>query len=262
MIKYSSVNIALIGRLALIAVPLVVLGLGLAQVLQTGPSEVRLAGYATSLDGRTRNQKYNTLESLRALDRVRIEAGETFSFNEAVGTWSTDAGYRKAPVSYNGQLVWAVGGGVCQTSTTLYNAALLAGLDVTERHRHHFAPGYVPPGRDAAVAYNTIDLKLRNPHPWPVTMRAGQKGQQVVIEIYGAAPLDATYRIDADIEEIRPADTLRGGRATAQARLIHPGKPGVRVTTWRVVVDGDDAHRELLGEDDYPSMPRVVLYER
>lgn len=248
--------------LLVLLLPLVLLAGGAWLLVRQEPPEVRLAAYATSLEGRTRNQRYNTLESLRHLDGLRLDPGATLSFNDSIGTWSQDAGYRKAPVSYNGQLVWAIGGGVCQTSTTLYNAALLAGLDVTERHRHHFAPGYVSPGRDAAVAYNTLDLKIRNPHPWPVRFAAHRQGQQVVVEVFGAAPPATSVSLVSDLHEVRAADTLRGGRPTAEAVLVHPGKPGVRVTTWRVLTGPQGVVRELLSEDDYPSMPRVVVHDR
>ncbi len=132
------------------------------------PINKSLGGYVTTLDGRTRSQRANALRAARRVNGTVIKPGQTFSFNRTVGPWTRDAGYVKAPVSYDGVMVQDWGGGVCQTSTALYNAALIAGLDIPERHRHTRAPRYAPAGRDAAVAPNTADLLIHNPYPWPV----------------------------------------------------------------------------------------------
>src|SRR5690349_13198224 len=124
----------------------------LAQLMATPSPQVEIAGYATSLQGRTHGQRHNAELAAAALDGKTIAPGAVFSFNQTVKSWSLDEGYVKAPVSFDGELVRAYGGGVCQTSTTLYNAALLAGLPILERHPHVFRPQYITPGRDAAVA--------------------------------------------------------------------------------------------------------------
>lgn len=220
-----------------------------------------LAGYTTTLAGRTRNQRHNAVQSLMRLDGVTLAPGAEFAFNAQVGSWSRDAGYRKAPVSYNGQLVWAWGGGVCQTSTTLYNAALLAGLDITERHRHHFAPGYVPPGRDAAVAYGHFDLKLRNPYPFPVTMHTWSRGDQLCVELRTPQAIAPAVELVTEVAETRPAPVFIAGSREKSAALVHPGKPGFRVRTWRVRKGDAGVIRELISQDDYPALPRVVAHK-
>jgi hypothetical protein len=93
------------------------------------------------------------LRAAAALNGAVIAPGRELSFNHVVASWTPDRGFVLAPVSYDGQLVVDWGGGVCQTSTTLYNAALLAGMEITERHRHFWPPRYAPPGADAAVHF-------------------------------------------------------------------------------------------------------------
>ena len=117
--------------------------------------EKTLSSYVTTFAGRLTDQSHNAALAARKLDGVIVLPGEVLSFNESVGTWSRDQGYRKAPVSFSGTLVNTWGGGVCQTSTTLYNACLLVGMEVVERHHHQFAANYVPPGRDASVIRRT-----------------------------------------------------------------------------------------------------------
>src|SRR5258708_4116868 len=119
--------------------------LGLAALMLAtlaGPParEVELAGYATSLEGRTDSQRINARMAAEALNGKIIGTGVVFSFNKVVKSWSFDQGFLKAPVSYDGELVQAYGGSVCQASTTLYNAARLPGRTIVEGHRHAFPP--------------------------------------------------------------------------------------------------------------------------
>jgi vancomycin resistance protein YoaR len=236
----------------------------LAAALAAAPAqEVQLAAFSTSLRGRTASQRHNTRLSAIALDGAIVRPGETFSFNQRVRSWTVDRGYVKAPVSYDGELVRAFGGGVCQTSTTLYNAALLAGLPVVERNAHVFAPTYVTPGRDAAVAQYDIDLRFRNPHSWPIRVAAHLDGDRVEVRLFGRAAAAATVRVETRVLGVTPParltrafDAARGGPLT---RLKSAGLAGFRVRTERVFLEGGiEVRRELLSEDGYPSMNRVV----
>jgi vancomycin resistance protein YoaR len=185
-----------------------------------------------------------------------IEPGATFSSNENVGSFSRDQGYRKAPVSYNGQLIDSWGGGVCQTSTTLYNAALLSGMKIVERSRHRFAPGYVPPGRDAAVAYSSIDLKFKNPHPYPVRILGEMKGERLTLGIYAPQHLKEKPRIVEVVREPQHPVTYTIGAEGPRAKLRNSGKAGFQVAVYRVCGNS----RELISTDSYPAMGRVIDY--
>lgn len=247
-------------RVLAIAIPLGTAGLcGLvawAALGQDQPRERVLATYSTPLEGRMRSQRHNAELCLDRLDGREIGPHEVFSFNRSVGTWSRDRGYRKAPVSYNGQLVNSWGGGVCQTSTTLYNAALLGGLEIVERHRHRFAPGYVPPGRDAAVAFDRIDLRFANPYPFPIRLRGAVENGRLVIRILG----QGTPRASTVTTEVRQTRqplvmTIAGGRT---GRVRNSGKSGYEVLVWRTM----DGRRQLVSVDDYPAMNRIVEYRQ
>ncbi len=218
------------------------------------PNEVVVSRYATSLDGRNRAQRQNAELALSRLDGTVVNPGETFSFNRKVGSFSRDQGYRKAPVSYNGQLVDSWGGGVCQASTTLYNTALLAGMQIVERNRHRFSPSYVEPGRDAAVAFNTIDLKFRNPYDFPVRIHAGEQGNRVDIEMLAAHPLPAQPSVVSDIEQVHdPAVFLIGNRKDFN-KMRNSGKPGFEVSVYRMTGN----RKELISADSYPAMNRIL----
>ncbi len=236
----------------------VVIAVGALVIALTGQSaeQVTMSRFITPLDGRMSNQRHNAILCLKQLDGTVVQPGETFSFNDTVGTWSRDKGYRRAPVSFGGLLVDSWGGGVCQTSSTLYNAALLAGMQIEERHRHHYAPTYIPPGRDAAVAFPNIDLKFVNPYDFPIEIKGTVTPNGVVIDVVGAQKPSDGVRIEQRIADVaRPQELLIGsGR---YGRVRNPGHTGFSVETYRVTGDT----RELLSVDSYPVMNKIVEYK-
>lgn len=226
-------------------------GLVWANVRAVPPvSEKRLAGYTTSLKGRKKAQIRNAALAARALEGQVIGPGKAFSYNAVVSANDQEAGYVPAPVSVEGTMVPALGGGVCQTSTTLYNAALLAGLVVLERHPHTIAPKYVPPGRDAAVAWPGVDLRLKNPYPFVVRLRARVLGERLSVEVVGEKSLSQSIGLETRVLSVQePARRSITGRRRSSA-----GVAGLRVATYRSVA----GKRERLSDDTYATLDEVV----
>lgn len=234
-------------------------GMGYRLAGASKPAEFEIAGYATSLRGRTAGQRHNACKAADAFNGKIIAPGAVFSFNSTVKSWSADQGFVKAPVSYDGELIKAYGGGVCQTSTTLYNAALLAGLPIVERHAHVFAPHYVPPGLDAAVAQRNIDLRFRNPYPWPIRLRASAIGDHLEVRIFGAKPILQTVEISTEILSVSvPARLTRlthfNPLNMGNSYTRNPGAIGCRVVSYRTL----SQRRERLSDDTYQAMDRIV----
>lgn len=220
----------------------------------TWPEDKVVASFATSLQGRTPGQRHNALLALKRLNGAVVKPGETFSFNHRVGTFSRDQGYRRAPVSYDGQLIDDWGGGVCQSSTTLYNAALLAGMTIVERNHHRFAPGYVGPGRDAAVAFSSVDLKFANPFSFPVHLATRVDGDCLLVEVKADHALPVQPHIVSEVRDLVAPRTFRVDDGTRRPRVRTAGKTGFDVTVVRI--EGD--RREIISRDTYPVMNRVV----
>lgn len=216
--------------------------------------ERQLAVYITSFDGRMTDQTHNAVLAAKRLNGLTIPPGGTLSFNDRVGTWSRDQGYRKAPVSFSGTLVSTWGGGVCQTSTTLYNACLLAGMEVIERHHHQFAANYVPPGRDAAVAFPNIDLKMRNNFDFPVRIKTATSGNKLIVQVMGTGTGPAVT-VEERVVQTKPAGRFRLGSG-AIGRLRNPGKDGYQVNVFRTIGN----RRQLVNSDTYPAMSQVVEF--
>jgi vancomycin resistance protein YoaR len=126
--------------------------------------ETELSTFSTPLKSGVANRITNIKLTCNKINEHVLKPGDTFSFNQLVGPCTAEEGYKKAEIYVNKKIVFALGGGNCQVSTTLYNAALaVPGLDITERHEHNGrAVDYIEDGKDATVSYNTKDLKLTN----------------------------------------------------------------------------------------------------
>lgn len=247
----------LIGLLAAAALVTIVVAL-----VAWAPREVTLGSFTTSLRERSSSQRHNARLAARALDGTVIAPREQLSFNALVGPWTADKGFEKAPVSYDGEMVLAWGGGVCQTSTTLYNAALLAGMEIVERHPHQWPARYAAPGRDAAVAFDSIDLILGNSLGQPVTIRVDCEGEHLTIWLVGREHPKVITGIERQVHDVIPPSTVvrsdsRYGRGIRRTETV--GRPGYTVTTQRVFTqNGREVRRELISHDRYRPINKLI----
>jgi vancomycin resistance protein VanW len=253
---------AWVGLRSLLAAALVLGGAWVATRPQPRPDGQHvLASTCTSLAGRTNAQRANALLAASLLNGRRLPPGGELSFNRCVGEWTPRRGFVRAPVSSGGILVQAHGGGVCQTSTTLYGAALRAGLTILERHRHEVRPRYAPPGLDAAVAFGAADLRIRNDYAFPVQFRAGAVGDLLTVSLLGAGPA-ARCRLEVNGEPggaARPLLVGGLGRSGGRRIMRQAGSPAWAVTTTRLwIVAGRPDRREVMSVDRYRAASAVI----
>ncbi|WJQ84161.1 VanW family protein [Brevibacillus brevis] len=147
-----------------------------------------LGFYYSSMKNSTDERKHNITQALSKIHNEKIKPQQVFSFNEIVGNSNLpEGGWQKAGVIQNGQLADDYGGGICQVSSTLYNAAAEAGMIMVERHNHSKSVRYVPVGQDATVAYGYMDFKFVNLYDFPVKIKAkSYDDEHVVIAIIRA----------------------------------------------------------------------------
>ncbi len=158
--------------------------------------------FYTSYSSSTPERKSNIKLATLSLDKTFVDVGGEFSFNKTVGARTTERGYKTSKIIVGGEFVDGIGGGVCQVSTTLYNALLLAGLNVIEYHPHSLPVSYVCPSFDAMVSYNFADLRFINNTDNPIILHTIATDSTITVEIYGE-PNDYTYsRQSVLIEEI------------------------------------------------------------
>ncbi len=194
---------------------------------------VLLATYASEYPTAQIGRSWNIDLAARRLDGAIIHPGETLSFNRTVGPRGLADGFRRAPELLNGDRVEGVGGGVCQVASTLYAAALDAGIAIEARAPHSRASGYVPTGRDATVSFeHDIDLKLRNDLDVAVQVRMRAVGGQLTAELYAERPSGRT--VSVEFERARAADGS-----------------GLRVVTVRSIAADGAVSREIVSRDVY-----------
>ena len=144
-----------------------------------------LAKFSTNYNARDTDRTTNLrLAAEQSLGPV-LMPGQTFSYNTVVGERTIAAGYKEAAMYQNGEVVDGLGGGICQISTTLYNAVLYSNLEIVERRNHQFVPSYAKAGRDATVVYGSIDFKFKNTRNYPVKILCTVSGGVAKCEIYG-----------------------------------------------------------------------------
>ncbi|MGE5554042.1 MAG: VanW family protein [Betaproteobacteria bacterium] len=222
-----------------------------------------LAKYTTRFEPNDQNRVHNIRLAAEALDGTLLRPGEVLSFNLVVGPRTAARGYRPAPEILRERFVVGIGGGVCQVSSTLYNAALLAGLEVPERTAHSQPLGYVPPGRDATVYYGLVDLKVRNTRNRPVVVATAVGWDTLTVAFCGQREDSPEVRLASsplvpvepgpEVVEVDPA--LREG----ERRVVEEARPGYRVRLYRLYLrSGRPVASEVVSEDYYPPRRRRV----
>lgn len=146
-----------------------------------------IAQYTTYFDSSQVNRTENILLAAKALDGKLCAPGERFSFNESVGQRTAEAGYKEALIIEGNTFTLGLGGGVCQVSSTLYNAVILAELEILERHPHSLPVSYVPAGQDATVAFPVLDFKFRNSTDAYLLIRSFVEGNTLTFQLYAKA---------------------------------------------------------------------------
>ncbi|HHY91855.1 MAG TPA: hypothetical protein GX511_00780 [Firmicutes bacterium] len=221
-----------------------------------------VALYTTRFQAANRDRTYNLKLGAQAVDGQIVLPGQVFSFNEVVGPREAEQGYREAPVIIKNELVPGIGGGICQVSSTLYNAVLLAGLDPVERTNHSLPSAYVGLGRDATVAYGSIDFKFKNTRPEPVMLGSRVHGNELTVAVFGT-PREEKVEITATVTEEIPFPVLFQQDPTlkpGEDKLKQEGKPGYKVTVRRRVRRAGQVVRDqVVSHDTYHPQPEVHL---
>jgi len=155
--------------------------------------------FSTGFYSSSAERKNNIQVALKALDGLVIEEGEVFSFNEITGERNEKSGYKEAKIISGGTFVSGLGGGVCQVSTTLYNACLLSGLEIIESHNHSLPVSYVEPSFDAMVSFGSSDLKVRNNSGGKIIITTSSENDICKVKIFG---LKNKYKITRQSEKI------------------------------------------------------------
>ena len=224
---------------------------------------VGLVGAYTTIYGGEPNRIHNVQLVARLIDHHLIAPGETFSFNETTGERSAEKGFREAPVIINGELQTGIGGGVCQVSTTTFNAAYESGLKITERTNHALYISHYPQGRDATVNYPDTDLKFVNDTDRWLLLRTWVGANSLTVALYGTP---VHRKIESEVAPLRetgapPVKKVKNPELLVGQKVVEDaGSPSLATKVTRRVYT---ANGKLLHDDawlsSYRAEPRVVL---
>ena len=188
---------------------------------------------------------------------------DIFSFNDITGLRSRAGGYHEAPVIVNGRLVPGVGGGVCQVSTTLYNAVIRSDLKIIERRNHSLPVSYVPLGQDATVTDDYIDFKFQNNKSYPIYIESYITADTLYTRIYGKKKDNIVIQLQSEIMEvISPKVEIKKdpNLVVGERKIIHEAKNGYRVDTYKVYFEsGVQIKREHISRDYYAPVNGEII---
>ena len=222
-----------------------------------------LSSYSTNYSSSNSNRSTNIALAASKINGKVLMPGEEFSFNNTVGKRTTSAGFKVATVYSNGQVTTDVGGGICQVSSTLYNAVLKANLEITNRRNHTFTVGYVPIGLDATVSWGSPDFKFKNSRNYPIKIVATTSNKNLYIKIYGmkeeveyevelvsyktgTVPYSTVYTTDASLPK-------------GQTKVVQSGSNGAKSVAYRVLkLNGKEVSRTLLSKDTYSPHNQII----
>ncbi|MEG6510597.1 VanW family protein [Desulforamulus ruminis] len=222
----------------------------------------KIGEFTTYFDGENTNRRMNIKLAADKINNLMLKPGQEFSFNQTVGARTAAAGFRPARVIVGNEFDEALGGGICQVSTTLYNAILLANLTLVERHNHSLAVSYVPLGRDAAVAWDLLDFKFKNTLPGHAYLRTNTGRNYITVQVYGDTKTKQDVTIRSWVTETVEADPIikeDSSLAPGEETVVDAGYKGFKAQAERIIRDnGEIVGREALPASRYYPKAKII----
>lgn len=223
----------------------------------------KLQEFSTRYDASNWGRSENLKIATKKIDGTVLMPNQQFSFNSVVGERTVQEGYKNAAIFAGDTVVDGLAGGICQVSSTLYNAALLSNLQIDERYNHSFKTSYLEVGRDATVVYGSKDFKFTNNRSYPIKIEGSAENGVVNFAIYGIEE-DTEYKINIIpiITSTIPYTTQTitdYSLAPGSQQVTQGGSSGYRVTTYKEkVLNGAVISKEVISNDIYKAMTRIV----
>ncbi|NLM60970.1 MAG: hypothetical protein GX193_02715, partial [Clostridiales bacterium] len=217
----------------------------------------------TTLNASNINRTGNVRLSANAINGYIMNPGDVFSYNQVVGPRTYENGYRDASVYTSEGIEDQLGGGICQTSSTLYMNVIRAGLEIVERQNHAYTVVYSPLGEDATVYWGSLDFRFSNNQKFPIKIEAYQKDDYVYVRILGTKLDNNTVKIETKVLAHTPYETITVENPNLDygvRRQKREGHSYYKVETYRVVYDenGKEISREKLPNSTYKRLDRIM----
>ncbi|SET32766.1 G5 domain-containing protein [Natronincola peptidivorans] len=219
--------------------------------------------FSTAFNLQQRGRNANIALAAKSINGILMMPQEEFSFNDATIPRGVEQGYQEAPVIVNGELVPGIGGGICQVSTTLYNAVVRGNLEITERRNHSLTVPYVPLGHDATIYGTLIDLKFVNNYENPIYIESFVSGDRVFVKIYGSKEDNIVITLVSQVLEVfEPKVEIKkdNNMFIGEQEIKQESKKGYRVNTYKIYHEkGREIKRERISTDYYKPVNAIIL---
>ena len=222
-----------------------------------------LAKYTTIYDAGNRNRSHNIALAAKTVNGTILLPGETFSYNGILGNTNKAKGYKVGTAYVGGKVVESYGGGICQLSSTIYNAVLYANLGIVERYNHSYVVNYVPAGRDATVAYGGKDFKFKNTRKYPIKIVSSAKNGVVSVSIMGIKE-EKEYDIvlTSTVLSTTPRSVVYENNSALEEgkqKVIQKGYDGKKSIAYKIVkYNGKTISKTVLSKDTYKPMNQII----
>lgn len=222
-----------------------------------------LSTFSTRYDASNIPRTTNLKLAMQKLNGVVVSPGETFSYNKTLGKRTAEAGYKEAGGFAGGKVVQTLAGGICQISSTLYDAVVYANLDIVERHNHMFLAGYVGAGKDATVVYGTYDFKFKNTRKYPIMIKTSIGSGVAQISIYGIKEeVEYEVEISSKILSYIPYKVVYetdNSLASGKEKVAQNGMNGCKSITYKILkLNGAQVSSTVLSTDTYDPMNKII----
>ncbi len=222
-----------------------------------------LATFSTKYNAGETNRTTNLKLSAGKIDGTVLLPGDEFSYNKIVGERTVEAGYKMAATFSGGKVVDGLGGGICQISSTLYDAVVMANLDVTVRRNHQFVTSYLSGGKDATVVWGSQDFKFVNSRKYPIRITATVSGGVATVQVWGVKE-EVEYDITIETKKtasipyttqyIKDSSLPKGTQ-----KVVQNGNNGSKYEAYKVMrLNGEVVSRTLLSKDTYNAKNKIV----
>lgn len=222
-----------------------------------------LSTFSTRYDASNTPRTTNLKLAMQKLNGVVVSPGETFSYNKTLGKRTAEAGYKEAGGFAGGKVVQTLAGGICQISSTLYDAVVYANLDIVERHNHMFLAGYVGAGKDATVVYGIYDFKFKNTRKYPIMIKTSIGSGVAQISIYGVKEeVEYEVEISSKILSYIPYKVVYetdNSLASGKEKVAQNGMNGCKSITYKILkLNGAQVSSTVLSTDTYDPMNKII----
>ena len=222
-----------------------------------------LATFSTKYQASNINRTTNLRLAANKVNGTILLPGEEFSYNKTVGERTAKAGFKSAAIFSGGKVVDGLGGGICQISTTLYDAVVMANLEITERRNHQFVTSYVPAGKDATVVWGAQDFKFKNTRKYPIRITASVEGGVATVQVWGLKE-EIEYEITIETKKTATISYTTqyvqdASLPAGQQKVVQEGSNGRKVEAYKVTrLNGQVISTTLLSKDTYNAMKKIV----